>query len=138
MRESIRERRAFARIAPRYIEPLAFAMPTGTSLTRNPIAMKAALAVDALVGRDRNDDVDRVRQLPAGRIVAGAECRELFEGAMRSVPSAAVWHDYQTIDGERLTLAFAMGAAAHGATLANYTEATGPLTSGERRRGPCA
>ena len=44
MRESIRERRAFARIVPRWVAPLAFAMPTGASLTRNPIAMRAALA----------------------------------------------------------------------------------------------
>jgi glycerol-3-phosphate dehydrogenase len=135
MRESIRERRAFARIAPRWIAPLAFAMPTGASLTRNPIAMKAALALDAFIGRDRNDGVDGGRRLAAGRIVAGAECRELFDGAIRSVASAAMWHDYQTINGERLTLAFAMGAAAHGATLANYTEASGPLARGGRLAG---
>ena len=55
------------------------------SLTRNPIAMRAALALDALVGRDRNEGVDPARQLPAGRIIAGAECRELFDGAIRSV-----------------------------------------------------
>ena len=135
MRESIRERRAFARIAPRWIAPLAFAMPTGPSLTRNPIAMKTALALDAFVGRDRNDGVDPGRQLPAGRIVAGVECRELFDGVMRSVPSAAVWHDYQTVNGERLTLAFATAAAANGAALANYTEATGTLNSTGRCGG---
>ena len=47
MRESIRERRAFARIAPRWIAPLAFAMATGASLTRNPMAMRTAQAIDA-------------------------------------------------------------------------------------------
>jgi len=130
MRESIFERRAFARIAPRWIAPQAFAMPTGASLTRNPIAMRAALALDALVGRDRNEGVDPARRLPAGRIIAGAECRELFDGAIRSVPSAAVWHDYQTVSGDRLTFAFALGAAAHGAELANYAEATSPLRAG--------
>ena len=135
MRESIRERRAFARIAPRWIEPLSFAMPTGASLTRNPIALKAALALDAFVGRDRNDGVEPVRQLPPGRIVAGAECRELFDGVLRSVPSAAVWHDYQTINGDRLTLAFAAGAASHGAALANYTEAVGTVEDGNRVAG---
>ena len=88
MRESIRERRAFARIAPRLVAPLAFAMATGASLTRNPLAMRAALAIDAFVGRDRNEGVDPARHLPAGRIVAGAECRELFDGAIRTVASA--------------------------------------------------
>jgi glycerol-3-phosphate dehydrogenase len=135
MRESIRERRAFARIAPRWIAPQAFAMPTGASLTRNPIAMRAALALDALVGRDRNEGVDPARRLPAGRVIAGAECRELFDGAIRSVPSAAVWYDYQTVSGDRLTLAFALGAAAHGAQIANYAEAVSPLRLGGRLAG---
>src|SRR6478752_8287316 len=49
MRESIRERRAFARIAPRYVAPLPFVMPTSNSLTRNPLALRAAFALDALV-----------------------------------------------------------------------------------------
>jgi glycerol-3-phosphate dehydrogenase len=135
MRESIRERRTFARIAPRWVAPLAFAMPTGVSLTRNPMAMKAALAIDAFVGGDRNDGVDPARHLPKGRVVAGAACRELFDGAIRTVASAAVWHDYQMVDGDRLTLAFAKAAVAHGAVLANYVEATGPLTRGERISG---
>ena len=135
MRESIRERRAFARIAPRWVAPLAFAMPVGSSLTRNPIAMRAALAIDAFVGRDRNDTLDPARHLPSGRIVAGSACRELFDGAIRGVPSAAVWHDYQTVDGDRLTLSFAKAAAVHGAVLANYVEAAAPLTSGRRFAG---
>ena len=127
MRESIRERRAFARIAPRWIAPLAFAMPTGASMSRNPMAMRAALAIDAFVGRDRNTGVDTTRHLPQGRVVAGVECRELFEGAIRTVASAAVWHDYLMLSGDRITLAFAHAACAHGAVLANYVEAIGPL-----------
>ena len=135
MRESILERRAFARIAPRFVAPLAFAMPTGSSLTRNPMAMKIAFAADALVGRDRNQGVDESRHLPSGRIVAGAACRELFDGAIRTVASAAVWHDYQTTNGDRLTLSFAKAAAKHGAALANYTEACGLLRGGGRVAG---
>ena len=138
MRESIRERRAFARIAPRWVVPLAFAMPTRPSLTRNPMAMRAALAIDACVGRDRNDGVDPARHLHAGRIVAGGECRDLFDGAIRNVASAALWYDYQTIDGGRITMAFAHGASAHGAVLANYVEAMGPLRAGDRLTGVSA
>ncbi len=127
MRESIRERRAFARIAPRWVAPLAFAMPTGASLTRNPMAMRAALAIDAFVGRDRNDGVDPARHLPAGRVVAGAECRELFEGAIRTVASAAVWHDYQTLERRSPHALLRARGRGHGAVLANYVEAIGPL-----------
>ena len=135
MRESILERRAFARIAPRWVAPLAFAMPTGPTLTRNPMALKVALSIDAFVSKDRNDGIDPARHLPPGRIVAGAECRELFDGALRSVASAAMWHDYQTVDGDRLTLSFAKAAAAHDAVLANYVEAVAPLKGGDRLGG---
>jgi len=133
-RESIRERRAFARIAPRWIAPLAFAMPTGPSFTRGPAAFRAAMAIDAFVGRDRNSGVDAARRLPPGRIAGGVECRELFEGVAGGIASAAVWYDYQTVNGDRLTLAFALGAAAHGAALANYTEALSGI-GGEGRMG---
>jgi len=82
------------------------------------------MTLDALVGCDRNDGVDPSRHLPAGRVIAGVECRELFDGALRSVASAAMWYDYQTIDGDRLTLSVAKAAAGHGAVLANYVEAS--------------
>lgn len=129
MRESIRERRAFARIAPRFLAPLPFVMPTTTSLTRSSVAMRAAFFVDAIVGRDRNDDVDAARRLPAGRIISSDESRKLFDGAIPNVASGAMWHDYLTVNGDRLTLSFAKAAVKHGAALANYTEAIGPLRS---------
>src|SRR4030095_10657453 len=62
-------------------------------------------------------------------------CRDLFDAAIRGVASAAVWYDYQTVDGDRLTLSFAKGAAAHGAALANYVEAIGALKTGQRAAG---
>jgi glycerol-3-phosphate dehydrogenase len=135
MRESNRERRAFGRIAPRFVAPLAFAMPTRSSLTRNPLAMRTALALDTIVGRDRNDGVDGSRHLPAGRVIAGADCRDLFDGAIPSVTSAALWHDYQTTHGDRLTLSFAEAASRHGAELANYAEACAPIRHGGRIAG---
>jgi glycerol-3-phosphate dehydrogenase len=102
------------------------------------MAMRAAMAIDAFMARDRNRGVDRSRHLPAGRVVAGLECRELFDGAIRTVASAAVWHDYQTVNGDRITLAFAHAAVAHGAVLANYVEATGPMKDGSRLAGVSA
>jgi glycerol-3-phosphate dehydrogenase len=127
MRESIYERRTFARIAPRFVAPLAFAMPTAPSLTRNAIAMITAFALDALVGKDRNAGVSPGHRIPPGRIIRGADCRELFDGAISGVTSAAVWHDYETVRSEQLTFAFAEAAAKHGAALANYVEAAAPL-----------
>lgn len=134
MRESIRERRAFARIAPRYVAPLPFVMPVSRSATRNPLAMRAAFAIDALVGSDRNEGLDPALHLPAGRMVSGSEARELLQGvASAPAGSCAMWHDYQTVHGDRLTLAFGLAAAQHGAAIANYTEAFEPRQDAAKR-----
>jgi glycerol-3-phosphate dehydrogenase len=41
-----------------------------------------------------------------------------------------MWYDYQMVESERLTVAFAEAADTHGAKLANYAEAIGPLREG--------
>jgi glycerol-3-phosphate dehydrogenase len=134
MRESIRERHAFARIAPRFVSPLPFAMPTGRPLTRTAVVMKAAFAIDAFIGRNRNEGLAPAHHLPAGGIIVGSECRALFDGAISNVASAAVWHDLLTVDGDRLTSSFAKAAVNHGATIVNYTEAIAPLDRLTRAR----
>src|SRR5438105_7832310 len=53
-RESVRERRALARIAPHAVRPLPFALPLYRSLTRGVTAMRAGFVLDRLVAFDRN------------------------------------------------------------------------------------
>ena len=135
MRESIRERRTFARIAPRFVEPLAFAMPLRrrSRAVHSPCARRwrrmprlAAIAIEAWPCRA----ISRPVAWPA---------RQTAAVRWRNRPaSAAVWHDYQTVHGDRLTLAFAKAAWSHGARLANYTEATGFLKDGARCDGVTA
>src|SRR5215210_592056 len=133
MRESIRERRTFARIAPRFVAPLAFVMPASASMRRNPVVLRLAFALDALIGSDRNDGLDAAHHLPAGRVVSRSTVREVLDGAVHShSATCAMWHDYYTTSGDRLTFAFALGAAAHGGVLANYVEAVEPRLDGKR------
>ena len=66
MRESIRERRGFARIAGGLIRPQAFAMATTSALSRGRAAMAAAFALDRLVASDRNQGVPASHVLPPG------------------------------------------------------------------------
>src|SRR5947207_3715909 len=56
-RESVRERRAFAFIAPHALQPLVFALPETRSLTKGKLALRAGLHVDSLVAFDRYDGV---------------------------------------------------------------------------------
>jgi len=134
MRESIRERRAFARMAPRFIAPLAFVMPTSATATRNPLALSLALAVDAAIAADRNQGVDASRRLPAGKLLSASACARSFDGVRTNIRSAGVmWYDYETIQGDRLTLSVAVAAAKNGAALANYAEAVKPLRDSASR-----
>jgi glycerol-3-phosphate dehydrogenase len=139
MRESIGERRAFAIIAPHLVSPLAFLIPTYGNLSRSRLAMRIAFGIDEIVGRDRNAGVATDRQLPGGEIVTREECIRLFPGVNEEgLTGGAIWFDYQMPNAERLTIAFAHAAVVHGAALANYVEAEGPLREGARVVGVSA
>lgn len=135
-RESIRERRTLARIAPHALRPVPFVLPLYRSLFRGKLAMRAGFIVDRVVARDRNRGVPASLQIPPGRVVSRRDVLDRFPGLeSRGLTGAAVWHDYVTLEPDRLTLAWGIGAAAHGAVLANYVEATGLLREGPRVAG---
>jgi glycerol-3-phosphate dehydrogenase len=130
-RFSMGERRAMARIAPNMVTPLGFMMATTRSLMRSSLVLRAGLTLDALVGFDRNSGVAPRLRLPAGFVVGREAYRATFgENADPAATGGARWFDYHMPESDRLTLAFAQGAAAHGAVLANYVEAVSPLRSG--------
>ena len=64
-RESVRERRTLARIAPHAVRPLPFALPLYRSLRTGKTAMRAGFLLDRLVAFDRNTRRGR-RSSPAG------------------------------------------------------------------------
>lgn len=128
-RESVRERRTIARIAPWAVQPLPFVLPLSRSLSKGPLAMRAGLTLDALVARDRNEGVPVSHRLPRGRVIGAEEARRFHPLlAETKMTGAAVWSDYVTTEADRLTLAWALEAAAQGAVLANYVEATRLIT----------
>lgn len=132
-RESLRERRTLARIAPHAVQPLRFILPLERSLTRGPLALRAAFAVDRIVAFDRNAGVPPPLRLPPGRVLTPDEAvREA--PILREIPmvAAAAWYDYETTESDRLTFAYAVAAAEHGAVLANYVEAQRPIVDGGR------
>src|SRR5476649_2602727 len=138
-RESIRERRTTARIAPHAVRPLAFAVPLYRSLLRGKMAMRAGFLLDRLVSMDRNRGVLDSHRLPGGRVVSRSHAAQRFPGLKRQgLTGAAVFYDYVTTEPDRFTFSFALAAAAHGAVLANHVEAVAPLFDGTRVVGVSA
>lgn len=128
VRESIIERRTLAQIAPHLLTPLPYLMPTTSKLTRSRLAMRAAFAMDACLGFDRNRKVPPALRLPAGRLISRDECLRLHpDASLWRVTGGALWSDYQMTNPDRLTLALALAADRHGACLLNYVEALEPV-----------
>jgi glycerol-3-phosphate dehydrogenase len=138
-RESVRERRTIARIAPHAVRPLPFAVPLYRSLTKGKLAMRAGFLLDRFVATGRNRGVPASHRLPAGRVISRGNAVQRFPGLRRQgLTGAAVMYDYVTTEADRLTFSFGLAAVQHGATLANHTEATAPLVDGKRVVGVSA
>jgi glycerol-3-phosphate dehydrogenase len=135
-RESIRERRALARIAPHLLRPLPFVIGTYRSLTRNRAALRAAFLLDRLLGADRNAGIAPELRLPTPRLMSRSWALDAFPGIdPHHLTGGALWYDYQMTENDRLTLAFAAAADRAGAVLANYVAATAAIRDGGRIAG---
>ncbi|MBM3770632.1 MAG: FAD-dependent oxidoreductase [Acidimicrobiia bacterium] len=133
-RESIAERRTLAQIAPHFVRPLPFVLPL-TSLLRGPWVMRAGFLVDAIVARHRNAGLPTSHHLPAGRVLDANDASRQIPEVRGGRHPAAVWYDYVVTEADRLTLAWALLAAEHGATLVNHATATTLLLDGRRVAG---
>ena len=135
-RHAIRERRALARIAPWMLRPLPFIIGTYQSVTRSRLALRAAFKLDAWIGRDRNEGVEPELHLPAARLVSKAATLRLFPGIRRErLTGGAQWYDYQMVESDRLTIAFAAAADKAGADICNYVEAVSAIRDAGRVAG---
>jgi glycerol-3-phosphate dehydrogenase len=120
MLDSIRERSALLRIAPDLVEPLPVLLPIHGSPAKST-AFRAALALNDLVSRNRNEGLPPSRFIPPGRLVSRAECLDLFPWfPPAGLRGGALWYDGRLKHPERLTLSFVRSAAERGAAVANY------------------
>lgn len=120
MRESIRERSTFLRIAPALVVPLPVLVPT-YHRTRGRLAHRVALGLNDLVSWTRNRHLDEDRVIPPGRLVSRNECLRLFPDFVATgLTGGALWYDAQLVHPERLTFEFIRAAIGRGAVPANY------------------
>lgn len=134
VRAAARERSAFLRIAPRLVHPLDFVVPTTGRAFRGAQAMRVALLASDLLTRRRNRGLDAAHHIPRGRLLSREETVALVPGLSTSaVTGGALWTDAQVASSERLVLAFLHSAAAEGAGVANYVEASALIRDADGR-----
>ncbi len=125
MRQSIRERRHFLRMAPHLVQPLPCFIPAYGHTTRGVEALAGALFVHNVVGYDRNHRQAPSQWIPRGRILSKQECLRLFPGlSSHGLTGGGLCYDAQVSRSERLMLAIAQAAVTAGAELANYMDVT--------------
>lgn len=135
-RESVGERRWFARTFPQLVTPLSCLMPLyGQGLKRVPV-MRLALAVNDRLSRDRNRQLDEGVQLGEGRILDAAATRARF-GSVREagLEGAALWYDYRMRSSERILMETLLWATRLGARALNYAQVIGIQAAAGRARG---
>jgi glycerol-3-phosphate dehydrogenase len=124
MRQSIRERREWLRVAREVVKPMRFILPTSGYGMRGPAALFAALLANDLVSYDRNDGVWADRHLPRGELWRARRARQIFAGtAIEGINGGAVWYDAVCQDTERLQIAIITACEDAGAHVANYARA---------------
>ena len=136
VRMMIEERSTYLRIAPHLVQPLACITPTYSRLTKSKAVIGTALKLNDIAGYDRNKSLDFNREIPSSQLLSKESCQEILPGLpSEGVTGAALWHDAQIYDTERLTLAFIASAISAGADASNYVEATGLLIQANQVQG---
>jgi glycerol-3-phosphate dehydrogenase len=124
------------RVAPHLVHPLPFLIPTYGHGMRGKAVLRLALALNDLIGFDRNRGQDPQHNIPRGRVISRDECLRRFPGVDRyGLNGGAIFYDGQVAEAERLVLSLARSAARAGAHMANYVEVTGLLAARGRMAG---
>jgi glycerol-3-phosphate dehydrogenase len=123
VRESLRERRIWQRIAPHLVYPLPFLVPQPAS-RKGTLTLRIGLSLYDWLSFDRTWLDDKDQRLPGHRGVKADELNARAAIATESgYPTAIEYHDCQMYAPERLGLACLQDAAVRGGVIVNYAEA---------------
>ncbi|TNE57830.1 MAG: glycerol-3-phosphate dehydrogenase/oxidase [Alphaproteobacteria bacterium] len=131
IREALKERRIWERIAPHQVDPLPFMVPNYGSHGQKWL-MWAGFFLYDLLSFDRKWLKDKDKQLPAHRRISKDEALKLAPGLdPEGLLGAILYYDCQMYAPERLCLECLEEADSLGAEVANHAEAMEILKDGD-------
>lgn len=134
VRESLRERRILENIAPNFVYPLPFLVPTYEGMKSNKWLIETGMLLYDILSFDKGYTWDKAKKIPGHHSLSSEEAlREEPNLREEGLTGAAIYYDCQSIFPERLTLAFVKSAVKHGAQVANRAEVSGFLYGEESR-----
>jgi len=128
VRESLRERRILENIAPNFVYPLPFLVPTYEDMKSNKWLIETGMLLYDILSFDKGRTWDKAKKIPGHHFLSREEALS-EEPNLRGekLTGASIYYDCQSIFPERLTLSFVKSAVKHGAQVANRAEVTGFL-----------
>ncbi|MDC0148364.1 glycerol-3-phosphate dehydrogenase/oxidase [Alphaproteobacteria bacterium] len=136
VREGLRERRVWQRIAKHLVRPLPFLLPTYTARMKSKTIMRLGLLAYDLLAFGRNIGMDAMQRMPSYRSLNVAQTLGLMPHLNREdMTGGMIYHDAQMLSPERLCLAMLRTAYEAGTQAVNYTQATGFITQDGRVTG---
>ncbi len=123
VRESLRERRTLARIAPHAVRPEGFLMPLYKHFGHGRAALGLGLWLYDALSYDRNRGMAAEAQTPPHRYLNRAETM-VEEPVLNAegLRGAYLYYDFANLNPERLCCEFIFSARARGAAARNYVE----------------
>jgi len=123
-RTSVAERHWFMLHFPELIRPLRCLMPLYGKGLKRPAIFRAALRLNDVLSRRRNDGLGGEAQLPGGVILSPGEAQSLFPDIdSNGLRGCGQWHDAVMLSSERILIETLRWACACGTTALNYTQA---------------
>lgn len=136
VRESLRERRTLENIAPNFIYPLPFMIPSYNSIKNNRWILLIGMILYDLLSFDKSftwDSSKKLRgfkSLSAKKTIKKEPCVK-----QKKISGSTIYYDCQNIFPERLTLAFIKSAINNGAQVSNYAKVESIIKENNQVKG---
>jgi len=123
VRESLQERRTLGNIAPNFVYPLPFMLPSYKRYKGDMWKLMAGMYLYDMLSFDKARTWDKSKALPNHKIIPHKKTLEMEPNLIQDkLRYSTIFYDYQSIFPERLTLSFIKSAVEYGAQVSNYTK----------------
>jgi len=134
VRESLKERKILGNIAPNFIYPIPFMMPSYRRYKGGMWMIMLGMFLYDILSFDKKDTWDKSKVLFNHDSYRRKKTLKLEPNIKRKkLVGSTIFYDYQSIFPERLTLAFIKSAIDYGAKVSNYTKVVDFIRTDENR-----
>lgn len=123
VRESLTERRVWENIAPNFVYPIPFIVPTYNNIKNNKFFLFTGMMLYDILSYDKSWTWDKSKKMPLHKYISRSETLKLEQCLKtKGLTGGSIYYDCQSISPERLTLAVIKSAVTHGTKVANYAK----------------